>query len=75
MNYMKCPRRGGGPVAATFLALAQTSAPIPANLLNGLERRSIGPAATAGRIADIAVSRFVRSLPSLAPRTTLSPQF
>jgi hypothetical protein len=55
--------------------LAQTSAPIPANLLNGLERRSIGPAATAGRIADIAVSRFVRSLPSLAPRTTLSPQF
>ena len=44
-------------VAAAFLALAQTSAPITPNLLNGLEWRGIGPAATGGRIADLAVSK------------------
>jgi photosystem II stability/assembly factor-like uncharacterized protein len=44
-------------VAAAFLAFAQTSTPIAANLLNGLEWRGIGPAATGGRIADLAVSK------------------
>jgi photosystem II stability/assembly factor-like uncharacterized protein len=44
-------------VAAAFPAIAQTPAPITADLLNGLEWRGIGPAATGGRIADLAISK------------------
>src|SRR5260221_62346 len=47
-------------IAFAFSALAQTTAPsmsVAPSLLNGLQWRGIGPAATGGRIADIAVAK------------------
>jgi len=42
-------------VAVAFSAFAQVPSEIPTGVLHGLEWRSIGPAATGGRIADLAV--------------------
>ena len=43
-------------LAATFVAVTISAlAQVPASMLGGLEWRSIGPAATGGRIADLAV--------------------
>jgi len=42
---------------AIFPALAQAPAVLSPAMLNGLQWRSIGPAATGGRIADLAVSQ------------------
>src|SRR5687768_9199275 len=44
-------------LAVISTGLAQTPAPVTPDLLNGLQWRSIGPAATGGRIADLAVSQ------------------
>src|SRR6266536_3855967 len=42
---------------ALFPALAEAPAVLSPAMLNGLQWRSIGPAATGGRIADLAVSQ------------------
>src|SRR5262249_29476086 len=55
------PYNGSMRLVALLLAvlpvLAQTPAPITRSMFNGLQWRSIGPAATGGRIADLAVSQ------------------